>query len=125
MQRRERAAAPTPAGSARILEGEAGTLHRGRVVDDDAVDVLRRERIDEDPVLALIDDEIVFGGGILDEQTVLEAAAPARLHAHAETAGSGIDALLRHELLDLFARDGRDGHQDIRLTGRAHGTSLV
>ena len=76
-------------------------------------------------ILALIDDEVVFGGRVLDEEAVLEAAASAGLHAHAQAADRGIHAFLRHELLDLFARDGRDGHQNFGLVGGAHWSSLV
>ena len=44
----ERAAAAAAAGGVRILEGEAGALHRRRRSRSiDAADVLRRERIDE------------------------------------------------------------------------------
>src|SRR3979411_678929 len=62
---------------------------------------------------------------VFDQEAVLEAAAAARLHAHAQPTDSGIDAFLGHEFLDLFARDGRDGHQDFGLVGRAHRPSSV
>ena len=58
----ERAAAAAAARCVRVLEGEAGALHRRHVVDRDAAEVLRRERIDEHPPAALVDDEVVFGG---------------------------------------------------------------
>src|SRR6478672_7323185 len=122
---RERAAAAAAAGRVRVLEGEARALHRRRVVDDDAADVLGRERVDEHAIVTLVDDQIVFRGGVLDQEAVLEAAAPARLHAHAQATDGGIDPFLGHELLDLGARDGRDGHQDFRLIGGAHRSSSV
>jgi hypothetical protein len=49
--------------------------------------------------LALSNHEIVFGGLIFDEKAVLEAAAAARLDAHAESALRRIDVLGFHELL--------------------------
>jgi hypothetical protein len=48
---------------------------------------------------------------ILDEEAVLEAAAPAGLHADAQTADRGIDPFLLHELHDLGPRDRGDGHE--------------
>src|SRR5690242_20631320 len=68
----EGAAATTAAGCVRVLECEAGSLHRRGVIDDHAVDVLRRERIDEDLELALLDDEVVVRRLILDQEAVLE-----------------------------------------------------
>src|SRR4051794_801140 len=70
------AAAAAP-GCVGILEGEAGSLHRRGVIDDDATDVLRRKRIHEHLELALLDDDVVLSGLILDQEPVLEAAAAA------------------------------------------------
>ena len=89
----ERAAAAAAARGVRVLEGEAGALHRRDVVDRDAVQVLRRERIDEHAPFALVDDEVVFGGLVFDEEAVLEAAAAAGLDAHAKAALGRIDVL--------------------------------
>src|SRR5919197_360864 len=97
----EQAAASAAASRVRILESEARTHHRCHVVDGHAVQILRRERIDEHAPTALVDHEVVFRRLVLDEQPILEAAAPARLHAHAESTLRWVDAFLLHELLHL------------------------
>src|SRR4029079_7210992 len=82
--RSKRAPAPAPAGGVRVLEGEAGALHGRHVVDGDAVQVLRRERVDEDLEAVLFDNECVVSGLLFDEQAVAKAAAAAGLNAHPE-----------------------------------------
>src|SRR5688500_4471882 len=62
----ERAAAPAAARRRRILEREARALHRRHVIDHGAVQVLRREWIDEDPEALVLDDEVVLGRRVLD-----------------------------------------------------------
>src|SRR5260221_4898215 len=121
--RREGAAAAAAARCVRILEGEAGALHRRGIIDDDAADVLRREGVHEHSVAFLLDDEVVLGRGILDEQPVLEAAAAARLDAHTKPTDGGVHAFLGHELLDLDARHGRAGHVNFLGIGLANWSS--
>src|SRR6185503_6743705 len=77
--RGEGATAAAAAGGVRIREGEAGAHHRRHVVDRNSVQILRREGIDEYAPTILLDDEIVFGGFVLDEEAVFEPAAAARL----------------------------------------------
>src|SRR5258705_2427450 len=55
---REGAAATAATGRVRVLEGEAGALHRRRIVDHDSADVLGREGVDEHAVVALFDDQV-------------------------------------------------------------------
>src|SRR5258708_5672519 len=121
--RREGAAAAAAARRVRILEGEAGALHRRGIIDDDAADVLRREGVHEHPVAFLLDDEVVLGRGIFDEQAVLEAAAPTGLDAYAKPTDGGVHAFLGHELLDLDACYGREGHENFRGIDGAHWSS--
>jgi hypothetical protein len=52
----EGAAAAAAARGVRVLEGESGALHRRHIVDGDAVQVLCRERVDEDTPFTLADD---------------------------------------------------------------------
>src|SRR5262245_14359229 len=66
--RGERTTAAATASRVRVLEGEAGTHHRRDVVDRDAVEVLRREGIDEDAPAFLVEDEIVLRSLVFNEQ---------------------------------------------------------
>src|SRR5688500_6372538 len=66
LSRGERAAAAAAAGRRRILEREARALHRRDVVDHGAVQVLRRERVDEHAEALVLDDEIILGRRVLD-----------------------------------------------------------
>src|SRR5206468_12728521 len=114
---------PTTAGRIRILEGESRALHRAYVINRDAVQVLRRERINENVEPLTRDDDVVLRSAILDDQAVLEATAAARLHAHAKPAFLGGDAFGIHKLLDLNASIGRDGGIDFRLRRNGHLSS--
>src|SRR6185437_13625946 len=116
---RKRAPATAAAGRIRILERESGALHGRDVVDRDAVQVLGRERVDEDLEALLLDDHIVFGGLLLDEQAIAEAAAAAGLNAHPEPALLVGHAFLLHEALDLDDRARGDGDRDCGLLSGA------
>src|SRR5687767_10866106 len=96
--------APAATSGIRVLEREAGTLHRRHVVDRDVVQVLRRKRIDEQLEPVLLDDKVILGRLVLDQQSVLKAAAPAGLNAHAKSADIRRNALGIHETLDLGGR---------------------
>src|SRR5689334_6742732 len=78
----EGAATAAAASRVGILECEARAHHRRDVIDGDAIQVLRRERINENAPPFLIHDQVVFRGFVFDEQTVLEAAATAGLNTH-------------------------------------------
>src|SRR6185312_14564788 len=112
--------AAAPAGGVRVLEGEAGTLHGRHVVDGDAVQVLRGERVDEDLEAVLVDNQVVLSGLLLDEQSVAEAAAAAGLNAHPEPALLAGHAFLLHEALDLDGRARSNSDRDCGLLSGAH-----
>src|SRR5687767_5751648 len=118
--RRERAAAAAAASRGRILERESRPLHRADVVDDGAVEILRREGVDEDAEPLVVDDDVVLCGRILDQQSVLEPAAATRLHADAKAATVGGDTFRLNEAPDFGCRDGRHGELDLRLLSCAH-----
>ena len=71
----------------------------------------------------LVEDEIIFRRLVFNQQPVLEAAAAAGLHAHAESSLRGIDPLLLHELLDLNRRARGDDDRKLGLVHRAHCAS--
>src|SRR5688572_14229011 len=121
----ERAAASAAARRIRILEREAGALHRRDVIDRDATQVLRRERVDEHAEAIRVDHEIVVCHLILDEQPVLEAAAAAGLHADAKAALLDRDALGFHEPQDLGGGHRRHHDRDGGLLCRAHDNLLT
>src|SRR5215207_10647235 len=109
----EGATATAAAGRIGVLERESRALHRRDVVDRHAAQVLRREGVDEHLEAVLIEDQIVLGARVLDEEPVLEATATAGLHADAQAALVGRDALSVHELLHLGRRHGRYGERDL------------
>lgn len=111
----ERATASASSGRIRVLEREPRSLHRCHVVDRDALQILGRERIDEHPELAFVDDEIVVGALVFDEEGVLEPTAATWLHAHSEPAFLRRDSFRRHEPFHLYRRGRRYGKGDVGL----------
>src|SRR5690606_8459365 len=107
----ERTTAAATAAGVRIVEGEAGTLEGGHVVDLHPPQVLHAEGIHEKPETVHLQHEIVVRRFILDVEAVLEPGAPAGQHAHAEPRILG-GAVLLHVLADLRYRG--PGHRDRR-----------
>ena len=74
-----------------------------------------RERIDEHAKAFAWNDDVVLGGAVLYDQTVLEATATTGLDAYAKPTLLGGHALGVHKLLYLDASVWRDGEVDFRL----------
>ena len=117
--------APATTSGVRVLEREAGTLHRRHVIDRDVVQVLRGKRIDEQLEPFLLDDEIVFGRLVFDQKAVFETAAAAGLDADAKSADIGRNALGVHETLDFGRGAGGNQDGDFGLLKSAHCNHLV
>src|SRR5262245_16445982 len=117
---RERMSATATAGSVRVLEREARSLHGRHVAAGDVVQVLRANRIAEQLEPVLLYDEVIVRRLILDEEAVFESAATAGLNAHAKAADVRRHALGVHETLDLVGRAGSYNDGDFGLLKGAH-----
>ena len=73
------------------------------------------KRIDEDPESVLVEDQIVLGGLVFDEQGILEPAAAAWLDPDAKSPFSGGNLLRFDKLLDFHPSGWGDVHCDFWL----------